>query len=241
MRTGFILAVVIAAVVLGGCSRQESAWRQAERQHSVAAYEAYLRDYPAGAHAPEARTRLADLREQQEWDRALRFNTPEAFQRYLSRYPSGRYAQAARDRLSDFLLARVPAADEPMPGAGPSPQPTPQPTPQPRATPAPDSAGEAPAPAATSGRLIAEATAPGSFRVQLGAFAAGEPAARRAWRNLSTRHPDLLDGLTPRVDVIRKGGRSLWRLQAGPLTEAQARELCAALRARGASCLVAGG
>ena len=71
--------------VPAGCSRQVSAWREAERHDSVAAYEAYLRDYPAGAHAPEARTRLSDLREQQEWDRALRFNTPEAFQRYLSR------------------------------------------------------------------------------------------------------------------------------------------------------------
>ena len=113
MRAVLVLVVAIASIVLGGCSRQESAWRQAERQHSVAAYEAYLRDYPAGAHAPEARTRLSDLREQQEWDRALRFNTPEAFQRYLSRYPSGRYAQAVRDRLSDFLLARVPAPVEP--------------------------------------------------------------------------------------------------------------------------------
>ena len=234
MRAAFILAIVVASLALGGCSRQESAWRQAERQHSVAAYEAYLRDYPAGAHAPDARTRLADLREQQEWDRALRFNTPEAFQRYLSRYPSGRYAQAARDRLSDFLLARVPAAGEPVPAAEPSPQPPPP-------TPAGDAGATAPAAPPTSGRLIAEATAPGTFRVQLGAFAAGEPAARRAWRNLSTRHPDLLDGLTPRVDVIRKGGRSLWRLQAGPLTDVQARELCAALRARGASCLVAGG
>lgn len=231
MRAVLVLVVAIASIVLGGCSRQESAWRQAERQHSVAAYEAYLRDYPAGAHAPEARTRLSDLREQQEWDRALRFNTPEAFQRYLSRYPSGRYAQAARDRLSDFLLARVPAPVEPSREAEPRPEAAPG---------AGASAGVAAAPP-SSGRLVAEATAAGDFRVQLGAFAAGEAAAQRAWRNLSTRHPDLLEGLTPRVDVIRKGGRSLWRLQAGPLSEAQARELCAALRSRGASCLVAGG
>ena len=93
MRRVVILAVVAGLLASGGCSRQESAWRDAERQHSVAAYEAYLRDYPAGVHAPEARAMLEDLREQQEWDRALRFNTPEAFQRYLSRYPSGRYAE----------------------------------------------------------------------------------------------------------------------------------------------------
>ncbi len=215
MRRTLILAVVFGLLASGGCSRQESAWRDAERQHSVAAYEAYLRDYPAGAHAPEARTMLADLREQQEWDRALRFNTPEAFQRYLSRYPSGRYAQAARERLSEFLLVRAPAVEEPPATAA--------------ATPAP-----------TSGKLIAAASEGGEFRVQLGAFAAGEGAARRAWEQLSRRHADLLEGLTPRIDVIRKDGRSLWRLQAGPLSEARAREICTVLRSRSAACLVAG-
>ena len=232
MKAALVLAVAIGSIVLGGCSRQESAWRQAERQDSVAAYEAYLRDYPAGVHAPEARTRLADLREQQEWDRALRFNTPEAFQRYLSRYPSGRYAQAARDRLSEFLLARAPEPVEPAAAANAG---------RDTAAPVPSPDTEVPGTPPNSGRLIAEASAAGDARIQLGAFAAGEAAARRAWKDLSTRHTDLLGGLTPRVDVIRKDGRDLWRLQAGPLTEARARELCAMLRARGAACLVDSG
>jgi len=231
VRRATVLVLLAAVLACGGCSRQESAWRHAERQGSVAAYEAYLRDYPAGAHAPEARTRLADLREQQEWDRALRFNTPEAFQRYLSGYPAGRYAQAARERLSDFLLARAP--DEPGPEAAPPPASrAAMPVPSPRAA-AP------PAPAA--GKLIAAASAPGGFRIQLGAFSAGEAAAQRAWQELSRKPADLLAGLSPRVDVIRKDGRSLWRLQAGPLSEARARELCAQLKSRGAACLVAGG
>ena len=212
-----LLALLVVLLVLAGCSRQESAWRQAERQDSVAAYEAYLRDYPAGAHAPEARTRLSDLREQQEWDRSLRFNTPEAFQRYLSRYPSGRYAEAARERLSDFVLGRSPDAAEPVP---------------------PTEAEAPPTPPPTSGKLIAAASGAGEFRVQLGAFSAGEQAARRAWQDLARRHGDLLGGLVPRIDVIRKDGRSLWRLQAGPLTEARAREVCAGIKARGGACLL---
>lgn len=216
MRPVHLLAVAIGLLVLAGCSRQESAWRQAERQGSVAAYEDYLRDYPAGAHAPEARARLSDLREQQEWDRALRFNTPEAFQRYLSRFPSGRYAQAARERLSEFVLGRSPDA------AGPVSPPV----------------AEPPAPPPGSGKLIAAASAGGDFRVQLGAFSAGEAAARRAWQDLSSKHGDLLGGLVPRIDVIRKQGRSLWRLQAGPLTESRARAVCTSLEARGAACLV---
>lgn len=218
MSRAFLPVVLAAALAIGGCSRQESAWRGAERQDSVAAYEAYLRDYPAGAHAPEARSRLADLREQQEWDRALRFNTPEAFQRYLSGYPSGRYSQPARERLSDFLLARAPDGDaEPtVPAAEPQVRPP------------------------VAGKLVAAASRGGEFRVQLGAFGAGEEAARRAWKDLSRRHPDLLAGLTPGVDVLSKGGRNLWRLRAGPLSEARAREICAQLASRGSPCLVVG-
>lgn len=204
---------VLLALVLAACSRQETAWRRTEAQDTVAAYEAYLRDYPAGTHAGAAQARLAELRELQEWDRAQRFNTPEAYQRYLSGYPAGRFSAAARDRLSDFLLARAP--DDAAP-------------PAPRA---------ATPPAAGKG-LIAAASTAGTRRVQLGAFSGGEAAARREWSRLSSRHGDLLGGLSPGIDVIERGGRRLWRLQAGPLTESRAREVCAALETRGEACLL---
>ena len=213
--TGRLLigCVLVVALAAAGCSRQESAWRSSRKQDSVTAYEAYLRDYPAGGHAGEAEARLAELREQQEWERALRFNTPEAFQRYLSGYPQGRYSAAARDRLSDFLLARAP--DDALPPAQP-------------ATPAP----------VGPGALIAAASTTGDFRVQLGAFRGGEAAARRAWERLSGQHADLLGSLTPRVDVLARDGHDLWRLQAGALSEARAREICATLEARGEACLL---
>jgi len=206
-------SLLILLLATPGCSRQESAWRSSSAQDSVAAYEAYLRDYPAGGHVDEAQLRLGELREQQEWERALRFNTPEAFQRYLSGYPQGRYATAARDKLSDFLLAEAPD-DATVPAA-------------------PVSAGPA-----AGGTLIAEASASGDYRVQLGAFRGGETAARRAWAQLGGKHGDLLGSLTPRIDVIVRGGHDLWRLQAGPLSEARAREVCAALKVRGDDCLL---
>ena len=209
---GSVALLSVLALLAAGCSRQESAWRRSQSQDSVAAYEAYLRDFPAGAHAGEAQARLAALREAQEWERAQRFNTPEAYQRYLSGYPAGRFAQAARERLSDFLLAR-----------------------------APDDAGPAAPTTALppgGGNLLAAAGQAPTHRVQLGAFGAGEAAARRAWVGLLGRHGDLLGGTSPRVDVIERNGRSLWRLQAGPLSEARAREVCEALKARGEACLL---
>jgi len=210
-----LAAFLLLALVVAGCSRQETAWRRTESQDTVAAYESYLREYPAGAHAGRAQARLAELRELQEWERAQRFNTPEAYQRYLSGYPSGHYSVTAREKLSDFLLARAP--DDPGPASPPSP-----------AQPAP------------GGALLAAAGATGDRRIQLGAFGAGEAAARREWSRLAGRHGDLLAGTSPRVDVIERNGRSLWRLQAGPLTESRAREVCTALKARGEACLLVG-
>lgn len=203
------LAIALA-LLAGACSRQETAWGRSHRTDSVAAYEAYLRDYPAGAHAAEARSRMAALREQEEWERALRINTPEAFQRYLAGYPSGRYAETARQKLSAFLSAQAPPARA-----------------EPPATAAP-----------AAGTLLAAARESGEYRVQLGAFGRGEDAAHRAWRELSQRHPDLLGTLTPRVDAVEHGGRRLWRLQAGPLARDRAQSLCARLKAGGTPCLV---
>lgn len=208
----FAGCLLVALLAVAACSRQESEWRSSHAQDTVSDYEAYLRDYPAGSHVAEARARLGELREQQEWERALRFNTPEAFQRYLSGYPEGRYAGSARDKLSDFLLARAP--DEASERARPAPQPSP-----------------------AGGTLIAAAASAGDYRVQLGAFRGGEAAARRAWERLSSRYGDQLGSLTPRVDVIVRDGEDLWRLQAGPLGEARAREVCRSLAVRGEACI----
>lgn len=220
------MLVLAAGLLLGACSRQETAWHDASREDTVAAYGAYLQDYPAGAHAVQARQRLDELREQQDWQRALRIDAPESYQRYLAAHPGGRYDAAARERLADFLRARTAVAVEPPTVTAVVPQ----------------SAGEREpefdTPAA--GTLIAAAESAG-YRIQLGAFGSGERAARSAWQSLRTRHADLLGGLTSRVDVVTREGRNLWRLQAGPVSESHAREICRALVARGADCIVVAG
>ena len=111
MRRQCSLAGLICVLLLAGCSRQETGWHDARDEDSVPAYESYLGQFPAGAHAVEARSRIGQLREEQEWARAMQLATPEAFQRYLGSYPEGRHAAAARNRLSDFVLARAPPVD----------------------------------------------------------------------------------------------------------------------------------
>lgn len=88
-----------------GCSRQETGWRDAERADSLAAYQQYLAEFPAGAHAAEAQARIQELREEQDWSRAARLRTPEAWQRYLGEWPDGRHADEARSLLSQYVPA----------------------------------------------------------------------------------------------------------------------------------------
>lgn len=107
---------------------------------------------------------------------------------------------------------------------------------------------ERPAVAAAGGGVSAAPIAPsgqaggvgkGSPMVQLGSWQARE-AAEKGWRDLSTRHRDLLGGLDHRVVAADLAGRGTFhRLRVGPLKDvASAKELCAALANRRVSCMV---
>lgn len=208
--TALALALLLMAAA-PACSRQEAAWRAASGQDTPAAYERYLRDFPAGAHAVAARTRLHALREDEAWLRAVRSGHPEAYQRYLAEYADGRHAPEAQAQLAAFLDDESRAA-RPADGSLP--------------------------PGETVGSgVVGDAAA---YRLQLGAFGT-ERGAGEAWQALGARHRDLLEGLDARIDAVDERGRTLWRLRAGPVTPPRARELCGALAARGESCLALGG
>jgi hypothetical protein len=81
-------------------------------------------------------------------------------------------------------------------------------------------------------------TAGGTARVQLAAVKS-EALAKSEWAKLQKAHPSLLGGLTLNVQSVDKGGSKLYRIQAGPLTKAQAKDLCAKLKAEKQDCLVA--
>ncbi|MGH8242726.1 MAG: hypothetical protein ACRETY_05180 [Steroidobacteraceae bacterium] len=100
---GIIVASCLAVSAGTACSRQESAWDEAQREGSAAAYEAFIERYPAGEHARQARAALDALNESETWRRAERLGTPEAWQRYLDRWPDGAHAALARQLLVNFI------------------------------------------------------------------------------------------------------------------------------------------
>lgn len=109
MRSLWIVLWIAVACHMAGCSRQEAGWRDAAGEDTVTAYEEYLLDYPAGAHAAEARARMLELRDQEAWAKASRLRTPEAWQRYLGDWPDGAHAIAARRNLAAFVAGAAPA------------------------------------------------------------------------------------------------------------------------------------
>jgi SPOR domain len=111
MRGIIVVSWILAACATAACSRRESAWQDAERKDTIAAYQEYLETFPGDGHAEDARAALLRLREAEAWALAERLRTPEAWQRYLGEWPDGQFAAAARQRLVEFIPPGVPSAE----------------------------------------------------------------------------------------------------------------------------------
>lgn len=159
----------------------------------------------------------------------------------------------------------LPPPEEPMPpplpsapkvAAAPAPQPapvektappTPAPAPKVIEKTAPPAAALPPAPkvepkvAVKKAGKAAKATVPGgAYLVQIASFRS-KAKADAAWARYGKTHGDLLRGLEPLVRRVDLGAEKgiYYRLRAGPLANlAEARALCAKLKARKLGCFV---
>ena len=78
----------------------------------------------------------------------------------------------------------------------------------------------------------------GDHLLQLGAFTEHK-ASQAAWARLQKKFPDLLGTMGSTVQEAKVGGKTYYRLQAGPFpNRATALDLCAQLKARKQDCLV---
>jgi hypothetical protein len=82
--------------------------------------------------------------------------------------------------------------------------------------------------AAPSGGASVTAASDAVFRIQL-ASVRSEAEAQAEWRRLSARYPNELGALSPVFEKADLAQGTFFRVQAGPLSEAQARARCAAL------------
>lgn len=78
----------------------------------------------------------------------------------------------------------------------------------------------------------------GGVHIQMAAVRT-EEAARGEWVRLQGQFPDLLGGLQLRVQEADLGERGIfYRVQAGPLDEARAEQVCGGLKAQNTDCIL---
>lgn len=167
-------------------------------------------------------------RQEAGWRDASRENSIAAYQQYLDRFPAGTHAADARARVVSlheevaWALAnrlKTPEAWQRYLGEWP----------------------EGRHAALARRQLVAfiPAVAPpvrGGFAVQLGAWS-NEAATQANLARFTREHAVELAGLKLLIVSPHDPATDIWRLQTGPLAEAEARDLCGRLRERGVDCV----
>ncbi len=165
---------------------------------------------------------------------------PEAPPAEQPRMPSIKPAFPAPP-VKEASAATRPAAPETSPETSPVGTPRPEaavtaPS-QPPAHHAKPTAAHAPAAAEPAARP--RPVAGGHWLVQLGALRS-EAEAKKEWNRLRGVDRDVLGELPSNIVRVDLGAKGVfWRLRAGPMEEARARTLCAALAKRSQGCIVA--
>ena len=256
------LGLLLAAIVLSGCSRQQSDWQKAREANTSDSYEQFLKKYPSGEFTAQAQARVKELYEERDWQKARDTDTAEAYQAFLKQYPAGKWSEEARIRIENFTLAQAPAgatgtatgpADSNVAAGAAG-----------AAAAVGAAAGAAAGGAAASGpassapggtnKTAATATtgtvrrpaaavskhkaAAGTYGIQLGAFKSGAGAAHKHWAQLKQQYAQLLSGVSSKVAPKKSAAGTVYRLQASGLSEARARAICKTLKAKSQACVL---
>jgi serine/threonine protein kinase len=82
---------------------EEDAWYEACRRDTIGHYEAYLKEFPDGFHADEARNCITRLRDDNRWAASCRKNTLEAYRLYQTDWPEGRHISECRQIIDELI------------------------------------------------------------------------------------------------------------------------------------------
>jgi hypothetical protein len=165
-----------------------------------------------GPNADAALEQLLDLERRFVWQTAERAASREAYENFLLQYPDALEADEARQRIA--------ALSPPVPARAVKP------------TVAKPATAKAPATTARTPTIR-----PGNTRLQFGAFSTRERALQQR-QSLESRFGKLLPGALS-VDAPGSNSRDqLYRLRSTPMSEAQARSTCTALKEQGQACMV---
>jgi hypothetical protein len=231
MKYRFI--VFFVSLILSSCASPEKDWQLAERDDSQNAYLEFLAKHPDSEFAEHARRRINELKVLNAWERAKFKDTLDAYEAFISKYDDSEFVADARERVREIQRddhwERIQTNDdktaieaflEEYPDA---PQ-------QEEARSILTTIAEAEEAARPNER-------PGNFRLQLAAFRTAA-AAEQELRRLVTLAPEILIGHV-RIEMPNQGNEgNMFLLKSVPMTGAEARDACTALKNIGQSCLI---
>lgn len=102
---GRVIWLIVIGLLFSGCASVESRWKAAQKQDSVAAYEAFIQKFPKSEYVASAHKRVEEI----EFERASNVGTEMALEAYLKAYPKGscsRMAMTLMEQLA-FKAART--------------------------------------------------------------------------------------------------------------------------------------
>ena len=90
--------------------KDKKAWDDAAKVNTIAAFQAYLNEWPNGDYSNSARKNIQQLEaDNKGWQTARGSHSKQAYQTYLSNFPQGQFASTARLEISKFEAAEAEA------------------------------------------------------------------------------------------------------------------------------------
>lgn len=246
-NTGICLvAIVLGALALAGCSREGADWKSATAADTAEAYQQFLQQHPKSANAVQAQARIQQIADDRDWQAAAAADTRDAYEQFVAQHADSKWAQEARIRIENFAQS---GASGGKPTTAPAVTATPS-GPLPAAKPAtlpPAAKVTAATPSPLKSTATRHATPPspklklagtvehGHF-AQLGAFRT-KARAEAEWKALSAKYPSELKSLKPHYIEIKSKGATVYKLRVEMSSVSEARGLCAKLKKHSQVCV----
>lgn len=80
-------------------------WKEIAGKNTVAAFQQYLKDYPNGVYAEDAKRAIREVDsaiEKKAWDEAVQTNTVESYKAFLAKFPNGMMSSQAQTKVKSF-------------------------------------------------------------------------------------------------------------------------------------------
>ena len=95
------IAILAAALILNGCSKEQSHWEAAQQENTITAYQSFMENYPDGKYFKQAKAILDSMRAELVWPEVKTENSVEALQNFVDSFPNTIYTEEAHQLLAE--------------------------------------------------------------------------------------------------------------------------------------------